>query len=614
MRFSNDIPSFNKIFKFSTIEEENISLEEKYKAILNDKPIYRYISFSNFFRDNIVSENIIRDYLNKVFKDTSYYTDAVFKTQKIPQDLIIDSLKFLIENKNEFYVRDAITQLIDNNEFDDYIIKEIYNNFILNEDNRTNYELSIYLNEIISNSNISFDLQQDIFNDKISMYKISEDDEVNAFLIYFDEGLSRNINLIPEVQKGLIQNGTPQNVLKNLLKNPNLNKDLIDDIFEKLTTTKGEEFKSIDSQNFNLHKYKKNEDKYKEIKLEIESLENQLENEQDNQKRNKIINKINRLKNSIPEYKIYENLDEKLTSNDGKTFISQERTWSKGSGQNFTNSDEKVILLYPSKDILKESLQDPLLKKFFDSYWAGSHFNDKTSPIGWALIYEYDKNTWIINQIQSDIVSQFLRIYNNAKNNTQNSEKPKIDTEELAIILKTNNRSGYIELLNQPQYSNVLEQLLYHPEEINGLPEANTIEEAQNNVQEVQRIQQDLVNRGHLSVDENDVLSNLSIEQLDYIREKLNYVINEWYYHVFQNVWLQAKENGVTDLYMNTSKSLSGGANEGKSIFLYEKLPKELGFVKENVNLRGQEEKLWHRKASFNLNRYKISSYKKDFK
>jgi hypothetical protein len=49
----------------------------------------------------------------------------------------------------------------------------------------------------------------------------------------------------------------------------------------------------------------------------------------------------------------------------------------------------------------------------------------------------------------------------------------------------------------------------------------------------------------------------------------------------------------VKKLYMNTPETLHGGANEDKADYLYERLPKSIGFTKEKCNLRGKTEEFW---------------------
>ena len=101
-------------------------------------------------------------------------------------------------------------------------------------------------------------------------------------------------------------------------------------------------------------------------------------------------------------------------------------------------------------------------------------------------------------------------------------------------------------------------------------------------------------------------MSNIKFtdEEVREIGKKLSFIVNDWAKSLLMHVINQAKSNNVGTLYMNTSQTLIGGANEGKTDYFYERLPEQFGFIKENVDLRGRDEVLW----AYHLNKGVSSS------
>jgi hypothetical protein len=313
----------------------------------------------------------------------------------------------------------------------------------------------------------------------------------------------------------------------------------------------------------------------------------------------------------------------------------EEKKWPAGWGQNFiSNRDEKVILVYWDKELYSSYAEDPLILRLLSHSPRASHFFDLTSPLGWALVYtdslahanqkddgNFEENTWVINQIQSDIFTDFRHIMKEVQEREQgkeidlmNPQQGKITTEELDIRLNANNRSGYINILRQPEYSEILNNLLSNPNQITELPEAITEEEANiaiaENIENLTRLR----DQGILDLEGKEQLRDLSLAQLKYIEDKLGWLINNWPNIVFQNVWTQAKKHGVKHLYMNSSDTVYGGlSNSAKKIF-YEDYPRNWGFEKvvtDELRNKG-EERFWYRKADKNdinkNNWYRIAS------
>ena len=83
-------------------------------------------------------------------------------------------------------------------------------------------------------------------------------------------------------------------------------------------------------------------------------------------------------------------------------------------------------------------------------------------------------------------------------------------------------------------------------------------------------------------------------EEISVIDKNLGYIVFDWPKSLINNIIYKARQKGVEKLYMNSTKTLDSGANDGKVAYLYETLPSRLGFKKTLADLRdkGMEE-LW---------------------
>jgi len=346
--------------------------------------------------------------------------------------------------------------------------------------------------------------------------------------------------------------------------------------------------------------------KFLDISNKIIKLREELKTSENKEKINNEIGKLESQLKKLKQYALVENIitekeiDEILLGNyeDSKTLNKREDLWRKNWGQNFTDADEKVLIIDWSKELYEKYTNDKLINKFVSHKPKISHFSSMFSPLGWALIYKKNDKTWVINQIQSDIVSDFRHILDKVKNKKHHITSNKITVEELGVQLKSNNRIGYINILQQDRFRNVLVSMLNNSNLMFELKEANTEEDALLNIEKDQTTMQNLLNQNVLSVEGKDTLSEMNTEQLEYIEKKLNWIINGWPNIVFQNVWLQAKENGIENIYMNTSETVKGGLSERARKVFYESFPKSWGFQRVKDCLRGKEEEFWYRKEN----------------
>lgn len=84
-------------------------------------------------------------------------------------------------------------------------------------------------------------------------------------------------------------------------------------------------------------------------------------------------------------------------------------------------------------------------------------------------------------------------------------------------------------------------------------------------------------------------------EEISRIEKSLGFIVFDWAKHLINHIITQARNNGVSKLYMNTTKTLDAGAiTDPKMEYFYSKLPPILGFHKTQADLRGSgNEELW---------------------
>lgn len=94
-------------------------------------------------------------------------------------------------------------------------------------------------------------------------------------------------------------------------------------------------------------------------------------------------------------------------------------------------------------------------------------------------------------------------------------------------------------------------------------------------------------------------------EEIKEIKKYLGPIIESWAVNLIKHIIDEARSQGVSTVYMNTSETVRGNiGNEEKNIYFYEKLPQQMGFVKERAELREDPEIYW----SYHLNKTKESS------
>lgn len=73
-------------------------------------------------------------------------------------------------------------------------------------------------------------------------------------------------------------------------------------------------------------------------------------------------------------------------------------------------------------------------------------------------------------------------------------------------------------------------------------------------------------------------------QEIAEIRKKLSFIVDHWAVNLVNHILKQARDAGVSSVYMNTMQSLQAGVqNEEKLDYFYDTLPRILGFRKEKV-------------------------------
>ena len=352
-----------------------------------------------------------------------------------------------------------------------------------------------------------------------------------------------------------------------------------------------------------------------ELTKQVMQTADTAEKPQINRAISKLQNQLNDAKKRLSQLKETQQLDTLLEQEDTtKKFILKIQDWPSGSGQNFIKKqDEIVVLLYWSEELLQKFAEDDLLRIFIRSPLRYEHFVDITRPIGWALINpHHDKNTWIINQIQSDIFANFKSKYAEVKGRVETAFR---------------NKNGYLNTLRKPKYRDLLallgtailedfdvnlpdlsvfdyEKKLNYSVPLDEEKTARNIEEFLNSQTEYLESQRENLMRANIyymysdMIKDNIDLQDLNLLQMDNIANKLNWIMSRWPNLVFHNVWKQAKAAGIKNLYMNTSQTVDSQMSEGGKNQYYEILPESLGFDKVDADLRGRNERFWYRQAN----------------
>lgn len=92
----------------------------------------------------------------------------------------------------------------------------------------------------------------------------------------------------------------------------------------------------------------------------------------------------------------------------------------------------------------------------------------------------------------------------------------------------------------------------------------------------------------------DDLMVTFTEQEISVIDKKLGFIVFDWAKRLVSQIITKAISSGVDVLYWNTPESLSSGANDTKVDYFYNRLPQQLGFQKEQANLRGKgKEFLW---------------------
>lgn len=267
------------------------------------------------------------------------------------------------------------------------------------------------------------------------------------------------------------------------------------------------------------------------------------------------------------------------------------RTWN--SGQHFTEraqdmkGTEKVIAIYFTPDRYREMEQDPVMANFLAE--KSGHFSSIVEPLGWALVYIDPNNQFAaINQIQTDILNKYKAYLQDIKI----GENDSIDMNELTIRLKANRLEQIIDpKVQEEMNSEFYDLLMENPHliaELHHMP-TSTVEDIIENKDSIfKSIKADSKKAKEQEFATKDLQS--------YIAHKLRDLIKNWPKIVLQAVKDKVKQLGITDVYMNTSQTVSGGAGETKREYFYEQLPREMGFKKKDIDIGRGPERLWHTK------------------
>jgi phosphoribosyl-AMP cyclohydrolase len=126
------------------------------------------------------------------------------------------------------------------------------------------------------------------------------------------------------------------------------------------------------------------------------------------------------------------------------------RTWS--GAQRFmedtrNGKPDKVVIQKIPSELQNILIQDEVLRKFWSFIMNHStHFG--ADSLGFALVNMYNKNIWVINEIQTDTINYYIQERNKhwGKRKEQ-AEKTEMSWETTRDMLVANNRSNWIPVL-----------------------------------------------------------------------------------------------------------------------------------------------------------------------
>lgn len=139
--------------------------------------------------------------------------------------------------------------------------------------------------------------------------------------------------------------------------------------------------------------------------------------------------------------------------------------------QNFKSGvTEEAVLMKMHSDLQNMINSDPILRKFWSYILSfGGHFG--SDVLGFALICKLN-DVWVINEIQSDCLNNYLKLRSHALGwERKDSKKDGVTFEVLKDMLITNNRDKWISRIEMNQ--GLRDSLLSNPDLLHRLPDNN---------------------------------------------------------------------------------------------------------------------------------------------
>ena len=163
---------------------------------------------------------------------------------------------------------------------------------------------------------------------------------------------------------------------------------------------------------------------------------------------------------------VLEQKQKKQKKSTPKYYYDWNKEWS--GSQRFNSAiNEMVVFQKLPEESQKTIMENKTLLKFWSLLLSqNQHFGYDT--IGFALVSKVSNKIWVINEIQTDAISAYLKLRNQYK--TENKmENKKISWETLRDMLTANNRSKWIPILETNEA--MKEQMLNDPRNIHQLPD-----------------------------------------------------------------------------------------------------------------------------------------------
>jgi len=105
------------------------------------------------------------------------------------------------------------------------------------------------------------------------------------------------------------------------------------------------------------------------------------------------------------------------------------------------NINETVVIQKLTATTKEFILESPALTKFWSFILSQSqHFDADT--IGFALVCKINKNVWVVNEIQTDVINKYRKLVNMVE-----PSNDRISIETLKDMLEANNRRNWIPYL-----------------------------------------------------------------------------------------------------------------------------------------------------------------------